>query len=436
MKHRRNRKSKPHFNLDGPPKGRNLQPIYLIYRYKKDSQGKNVKLMYYTGEKAYRSCWLDIERVKASVRIPEPEAESINNKLRLIEDTVKKAVSQNPSISVGDLKRELDYELGIIPRPKSKEQVTLIEYVKSFIDKSTNHPRTIQKYMTAYKHLKEFEKFLGKSITFDQIKPEFSEKLVNWLYNHTKVKSQNTASKLVQNIKTFVRDAHENGYHNNTAYQSSKFTTPRVKTSKHFLELDELNRLSKHDFKDSKNLEKARDLWLIAAYSGLRYSDFSRLQKKHFKNVDGVEIIEMHTYKGRTTKFDNKVVIPILPELKEIVKKYNYEIPKAYEEQVMNRYIKQVMEKAGINRRVEHTTNINGKSVTTVDSLFNYVTNHTARYTFINIMLNDYDISAQDLRKITGQSLPVLMGYERGDKAKTAIKVHDKVMKAMKSSKN
>ena len=93
--------------------------------------------------------------------------------------------------------------------------------------------------------MKEFEKFRGTPITFEQINPEFAEEFQHWLYAHTNVSSQNTVAKLMQNLREFVRDAHENRYHNYTAYQSSSFGVSRIQTSKHFLELSDLQALFK-----------------------------------------------------------------------------------------------------------------------------------------------------------------------------------------------
>ncbi len=393
-------------------------------------------LKYATGLKVPRRYWDNKGyRVKSGVSFPEPDAEAINDKLRLISTTVVGMVKADPDVPVDELKDELDFELGYRSRPKEKRDTTLLEYVQGFIRKSSNHGRTIQKYRSTQSHLQEYEKFLGKTITFDQIKPEFSQHFESWLYNHADVDSPNTASKHIQILRQFVRDAHLNQYHTNSAYQSSKFGVKRVKTSKHFLEEEELERLALSDFSDRSRMERVRDLWLVAAYSGLRYSDFSRLQPKHFIEEDGIRMIHLETYKGRNTKDDTEVVIPVLPALEVILKKYDYLLPKAFSQQEMNRMIKKVCQQAGLNREVANVTSKKGKLVEVRLPIHQVLTNHSARYTFINIMLNEYGIPAQDLRKVTGQSLSVLMDYERGGKKKNAKKVYNKTMEAIRSRK-
>ncbi|MCB0843212.1 MAG: site-specific integrase [Bacteroidetes bacterium] len=430
--------------MDGNPMDKTHQLIFLIYRYKKDAAGNNVMLKYSTGEKVFRKNWdATLQIAKAGVNLPQPEVDKTNAVLRKLKDAALEIVQTDRLISVDNFKRELDYVIGLADRPKSKSDTTLLEYVRKYIEKSTKHPRTIKKYQGVQNHLKRFQEYRGKVITFDQINLEFAEEFEQWLYKHTDVSSQTTLSKVIQILKEFVRDAYENGYHQSTSFQSRKFAVPRVKTSKQYLELDELEKLAKHNFESDMQLEQVRDLWVIAAYTGLRYSDFSRLKKKHIIHEDGIDMIQMETYKGRRTKADPEVIIPILPDLKRLLEKYNFEAPNPFPTNknqdshatMMNRYIKQVCERAGLNRMVVNKSSVKGELVSENVPLHQCVTNHTARYTFINIMLNDFEISPLELSKITGQSLRVLMEYERGDKQKNASKVHGKVIEAMKNRK-
>ena len=435
---RRNKTSQPRFNLEGSPTSKSPQLIYFIYRYKKNQKGDTIQLKYSTGKKIRRKNWDNkTYRAKAGVSFPQPEVDSLNRVLRRLEDRARELVRDDPEITILEFKRELDYEMGYRKRPRSKSEYSLLEFVEIFIEKSNNHPRTIQKYTTAKNHIEGFQDHRGKMITFDQVNPEFVEHFQNWLYEYTSVKSQNTVSKLIQNLKEFMRDAHANSYHSNTAYLSPKFKVSRVPTDKVYLELEDLNRMLHHDFEQSDVLAKVRDLWLIAAYSGLRYSDFSRLKEEHFVKYEDIELIQINTYKGRKTKYDTEVVIPILPQLRGILEKYDFNPPNPFPgsgnlDILMNRKIKEVCKQAGIDRVVTLRKSSKGRIVEKKSPLFKEVASHSARYTFINIMLNDFGIIAQDLAKITGQSIKVLESYDRRDKKKTAIKVYSKILKAKK----
>lgn len=431
---RRNKKSKPRFNLkpDGDPKDPKL--IFLIYRYMKNEKGNRIMMKYSTGLRVRQKNWdPKLYRAKAGVNLPEEDAKHINDTIRQLEDTCLTIVKDRPSIPMSEFKNELDYILGIQERPKAKEDISFNEYFWKFIRKSNHHDRTIAKFMSTHNLTKLYEEHIGETIRFDQINPEFSENLANWLYKKKK-HSSNTASKHIQIVRQVVEDAHENGYHNNVRYKSKKFNVKRVKTSKHYLELAELEKFATHDLKDD-HLIKTRDLWVIAAYTGLRYSDFSRLNKKHIKEVKGKLLIVMNTYKGRDSKDDTQVVIPVLPELKTILEKYNFQPPQAYSSQKMNVYIKDAAELAEIDRIVEIKKSVSGKIHNSTGPLFNEITNHTARYTFINIMLNEVGLKPQRLQKITGQTLKVLAGYDRGDKTKNALEAYADIIDGMEKTK-
>jgi len=434
---RRNKRSLPRFNLNysGKVNSKSKDPIgiNLIYRYKKDDQSKPVLLKYATGLKIRSKNWdQKLYRAKTGVHLPVADADSINEQLRTILDSCKIIILASPDITVKDFKQELDYILGYKARPRSKEETSLLEFIESFIDRSTLDARTILKFTTTQNHLMKYQIELGKEIRFDMINPEFAQNFANYLYK-THKHSQNSASKNVQILKQFIRDAHENGYHMNTKYQSPKFSIPRVSTSKHFLELNDLKLFEAHTFK-KQHLEVTRDLWLIGAYTGLRISDLHRLDySKHFRYEEDTQVIDIDTFKGRTTKSDTRVVIPVLPQLSRIVKNLDYKIPEAYSDQKMNLYIKEAMELAEIKRKVKHTESKGGKFQENEVPLYKKITSHSARYTFINIMLNDYDVAPHELQKITGQSLKVLMGYERGDKTKNARRVLTKIKKKISS---
>lgn len=66
--------------------------------------------------------------------------------------------------------------------------------------------------------------------------------------------------------------------------------------------------------------------------NGLSHSDYSRKRPEHIKN----DYIEMIMFKGK-----EKVFIPLGPALIEVLKKWDYSIPKMTSEE-LGRYIKEI----------------------------------------------------------------------------------------------
>lgn len=426
IKSTRKKVSLPRFNLKDT-KSKNPTLIYLIYRYKLNKDGTRIRFKYSTAKKVIPKFWTN---GFAKESLHHPEYRELNIFLRELQNEVQRIVKKEPLIDPDGLKRRLDVFNGYADS-NAYMIPTLPEYIDHFIIKSSNDARTIQKYEGVKKKLNKYCKERELKLSFDRVNIDFKNDFVEWLYENG-CSSQNTVNKIMTTIVQFMKaaanekitiDGELKRYHYNTDYLLKDFKVNRVDTSHHYLELEELDKLQKYDLSKKDTLKMVRDLFLVGCYTGLRISDLYNLKKHHFITEGDDMVIDIHTFKGRKTKADNQVVIPVLPQLKAILEEYDYQLPKAISEQKHNDYIKDICENAKINRKVIHKASIKGEIVESSIPVWSKVTNHTGRYTFINFMLNDYNVSPQKLMKITGQSLKVLMGYERGNKKKNALEV-------------
>jgi site-specific recombinase XerD len=146
-------------------------------------------------------------------------------------------------------------------------------------------------------------------------------------------------------------------------------------TSNVFLTVDELEILSKLDLTDSPHLDRSRDMFLIGAWSGLRYSDWHRVASDLI--VDGVLTI-------RANKTDEICQIPIHKTIHEILSKYDGTLPPMLSNQKMNDNLKKICEKAKFDTVSEKVITKGGKKSNTPEKLAKHqqVTTHTARRSF------------------------------------------------------
>lgn len=157
-------------------------------------------------------------------------------------------------------------------------------------------PEAAKYYKRALKILQEYKSLLY----FDDITLEFYKDFVAHLNN--KGFSINTVGDNIKKLKAVMAAALELGYHNNIAFKGKYFTKPAEEADNIYLSLPELQQIQQVDLANRISLDNVRDLFLIGCYTGLRFSDFSRLAPKNI--ADGYINIQQ-------SKTNESVVIPV-----------------------------------------------------------------------------------------------------------------------------
>ena len=135
----------------------------------------------------------------------------------------------------------------------------------------------------------------------------------------------------------------------------------------------ELIKLREADCKG--RIERARDLFIFMAYTGLAYCDMALFDYKTM-----TEERTDYTYiDGTRLKTGSNFFTPILPPAMEVLKKYDYKLP-VISNQKINDYLFLLKERLGINKQV---------------------TCHIARHSFATLILS-YDIPMENLKRMLG----------------------------------
>jgi len=132
-------------------------------------------------------------------------------------------------------------------------------------------------------------------------------------------------------------------------------------------------------------------------FTGLRISDWSKVKKENIVLIEGKELLEILTRKTKA-----KVYIPILPELKAILEKYDYHLPKV-SDQYFNRTIKEVCKMAGIDGNELKIYSEAGKVKEQRTEKYKMVSSHCARRSFAS---NFYQLGIEPamIMQITGHT--------------------------------
>ncbi len=290
------------------------------------------------------------------------------------------------------------------PKKKSKKsndkQIKLFAFIEDFIAKAPTRPnpktgrpvcyKMIREYERTFHYLKDFANQNRRRIDFKDIDLDFYHDFMSYLTNLGL--AANTIGKKIQTLKIFLNAASDTGANSYTAYKSHRFTTIKEETESAHLNEDELVEMFKLDLSNNKRLEKVRDLFLIGAWTGLRFSDWNQVSPENIH--DGLISIKQ-------SKTGGKIWIPVHPMVEFILNKYDGELPAVPTNQRVNEYIKEVAKAAKITTPFKKTITKGGQPETNVYKKWEVVSSHTARRSFATNAYNA-GVPSLSIMAITG----------------------------------
>ncbi|WKS95891.1 tyrosine-type recombinase/integrase [Riemerella columbina] len=116
-------------------------------------------------------------------------------------------------------------------------------------------------------------------------------------------------------------------------YKHKEFVKPKEQTDYIYLTTKEIDQIFNYDFGDNPRLDNARDLLIIGLNTGLRVSDFMRLDLSHIKD---------DTIRIQAKKMGKIAEIPINEQIAHTLEKRGGNLPKAISDQKFNKYIKEI----------------------------------------------------------------------------------------------
>lgn len=280
---------------------------------------------------------------------------------------------------------------------------TLHGFVEAFLirNKERTNPNTgkIISYKVQQEHKRTFhymqeyerERLNGKQLDFDDITIDFYSDFTAYLQSLGL--ALNTIGHKIQTLKVWLNEATFKGINTNNQYKNQRFRAITEQTDSVYLSVKELEQIYSTDCK-SERLNKVKDLFLVGAFTGLRFSDVTSLTKE---NIKGSTIsIEQH-------KTGKRVAIPLHPIVIDIWRKYGEKLPKPISNQKFNEYIKEVCKLAGIDSIEQKNITKGGFRVRQSFKKYELITSHTARRSFAtNLYLSGFP--AISIMPITGHT--------------------------------
>ncbi len=412
-----------------------------------DTDGKEyISLKYYIAKSINPIFWNPkTNRAKGTKDFPEyPE---FNNRLDVIESTINSVFLKFELSNITPNNKLIKIELDKILKPeiiisKDENPNDLFPFIDHLIKTSPNKHSTIKSFMVVRKNLQDYQKAKKTVLNFNSIDIDFYNFFIDYLTKPTKGKnkagqtitkaglSKNTIGTRIKILKTFINEANDRGINVLPDYKKKSFKVLKEETNSIYLTESELMQmyyietspesleiLRKEFFTDKlpDYLAKVRDLFLIGCYTGLRFSDLSKLNKDN--------ITKDNTINVKTIKTNQSVVVPIHPITKQIFEKYNYQLPREISNQKFNEYLKDVAKIARINEPITTESTKGGFKVSETTEKYNLVTSHTARRSFAtNAFLSD--MPSISIMKITGHKTEsAFMRYIKMSAKDNAIKM-------------
>nr|WP_319267026.1 site-specific integrase [uncultured Draconibacterium sp.] len=320
------------------------------------------------------------------IRGRNEKARILNNRLNKIEDDIQDHYNQLKSS--GD-----DFDVTTIKnRLLNIDDSEGILKVFDYYLKNMNQKLGKGYSKETYKHYKSSRKRLGefvrkfskkKDYPVEKVDYKFLEAFDVYLKKEYKV-HQNTAwnyhkhTRRVLNLAVSMDLIKKNPY--------SKYKVPLAETNRDFLTATELNAIQDKEIK-IKRLDAIRDIFVFACYTGLSYSDIAKLHRDHLrKGIDKNDWIFIDR-----TKTNNRCRIPVLPEAKIILEKYQntpqYKVKglllPVLTNQKMNSYLKELADICGVNKEL---------------------TMHMARHTFATTVTLSNGVPLETVSKILGHT--------------------------------
>jgi len=265
--------------------------------------------------------------------------------------------------------------------------IDLFEYIEIFIKDSETgrrlidggnvNERTIKRYRTTQSILLDFSKLYKRPLNFSTIDIDFYKDFNSFM---AKVKdyAPATMGKHVSTLKTFLREATETGINTNLKFQSKAFKVVETESDSIALSEEELNAMYLLNLSNNTRLEKVRDLFIIGACTGLRFSDFTDIKPDNIKKDDKGFILDIIQFKTK-----NQVVVPLNKVSLEILQKYDNQLPPAITNQKFNEYIKEIAQMVeALHEPQTRAITKGGKQFEETVPKWQLVSSHTARRSF------------------------------------------------------
>lgn len=329
-----------------------------------------------TGVKVYLGQWSEKSHI-----IKRSDMYELNDEIDIVKDRIDNYIRELKRNAEEFSWSELDAFLA--NKPAQDVQETFIEYANRRISERTDiSPGTRRNHEKVIRMLERF----GGICTFDELTRQNVIAFYEWLTarrikkmmpdgtTSEQTMAQPTVASYIKCLKVYIHDAMLHGLIDKDPTDGLKIKRGESEPNRWLTE-EEVRKIENANM-PSGSLQRVKDRFLVQCYTGLSYADLMDLNIEKIEEMDGTQVIS-----GNRKKTGEPYTIAVLSEIKGILEKYGYQMPKITDEQY-NVRLKVMAEIAGINKRLA---------------------SHWARRTFACMMINR-GVRAETLAQMMGHS--------------------------------
>lgn len=362
---------------------------------------KDLQERIYTGHQIRKKEWSEKENFTRSHT--SPVAIDLKDKLQQINKAIKRIELRDEVATPLSVKTEfLKYlnqklQTQIEQDTKAKANQKLLRHlVDAWVENELfRYQPATQK--TVKESLNQFNDYLDKTgrakLTKEGLTRELISDYERYLQEKKKL-SNSTHGKRIKHLRWFLKTL-------SLDFDPSEIRIRNARREIIALSANELRTLEEYDCSSSSERQKAKDLFLLGCYTGLRISDLKRIDASLIR--DGKLCFTLQKNK-------RQVNIPLVAPAKKILDAYGQKSPKLAE-QVLNRTIKEVCRDAGIDQIETVLSTKGGKETYLKKYKWQLITSHASSKTFITTYAQQFDLSPSEIAAIVGKDLKTLINH-------------------------
>jgi len=396
---------------------RNQVPIYMDYSF-----GERLRI----STKVFVNPG-DWDKEKQKVKGSDTDAGIKNNRLTILKTKLftieTEAIANDIHLTVEYIKKKLSTSIPVKGNATS-EKYFLQTWNGFVIGNPDMNQGTRKNYDNTLIVLQDYCEKYGKKLTLEGINNDFYQDIRRYFANDRKI-TNNTAGKYIKNLKAFMNYCTKKGINTNLAYRGFEILEDPKEIT--YLTNEEIRKIMDAKL-DSDILEHSRDLFLLSCFSGLRYSDTQKLTPANITD-------EYIVFTSVKTKQPQRT--PITPQAREILVKYNSQLPKIKLHE-FNTNIKLIGEKAGITEQVTRIRFIGSERKEDTKPKHEFFSSHLAKRTYVSIFFRSGG-RIETIMQTTGnkdrKTMKAYLGIKEEDIKRETLGIFDNFKKKLDEMK-